>query len=559
MRNSPLRYTALSTVLMVLLLVSACGTPQPTTTPIAAAPIDTPLPPTPTPTSVLPSPIPSPTPVPPSPFPSPTLVPPSPTVDPHAALRAELGYVPVFDPAPCRFYKPSGFDPECGNLIVPEDRSQPDGAQVHLHIAIFRSRSADPRPDPLIYLTGGGGGNELDGTTRYLDDGNDAILDERDFIMYNQRGAKYAVPYLQCKDYALFMADLVPLNLPREEAEARELAFFLECRDDLVGRRLDLNMYNTSVNADDLNDLRIALGYDKINIYGTSYGTRLGLEVLRRHGQHIRSAILDSVYPPNVHFYSDYWANAYDTFRRIFAACEADSGCRERYPGIEDTLYRVVDDLDANPRTMVYRDTGTEVSLTYDGAVFVDALYYLPYGSEPGMVPFVIHSASQGDFSPIESLVPWAMAVVPSDSIADGVQNSILCREETPFDSYERLVDLGEQMPSQIARASDSSFHYAVCAQWGVDPAPAAEKEPVVSDVPTLILTGEFDPITPPAWARLAAETLANHYYYEFPGLGHGIMRSNRCGFQIGLQFLNDPSTEPDASCVDELPGVRFE
>ena len=90
----------------------------------------------------------------------------------------------------------------------------------------------------------------------------------------------------------------------------------------------------------------------------------------------------------------------------------------------------------------------------------------------------------------------------------------------------------------EIARGYVSSFSYDLCAEWGVAPADAAEREPVVSDVPTLILTGEFDPITPPAWARLAAETLTNSYYYEFPGLGHGVMRSNRCGFQIGHQFL---------------------
>jgi pimeloyl-ACP methyl ester carboxylesterase len=480
-------------------------------------------------------------------------------VDPQAALRAELGYVPVFEPAPCRFYKPEGLDPECGNLIVPEDRSQPEGNQVRLHVAIFRSRSADPRPDPLIYLTGGGGGNELDTTVRYLDDGNDAILDERDFIMYNQRGAKYAVPYLRCEGYSTFMAELVPLNLPPDEAEAREIDFFLDCRDDLLERGLDLNTYNTAVNADDLNDLRIALGYDEINIYGTSYGTRLALEILRRHGQHIRSAIIDSVYPPNVHFFSDYWANAYDTFRRIFDACEADAGCRQRYPGVEDTLYRLVDELDANPRSMVYRGGGAEIPLTYDGGDFVHALYYLPYGSEPGMVPFFIHSAGQGDFGPIESMMPWVKRVVPSDTIAAGVQSSILCREETPFDSYQRLVELNSQMPPQFARGYDSSFDYDLCSGWGVDPAPAADKEPVVSDVPTLILTGEFDPITPPAWARLAAETLAHHYYYQFPGLGHGIMRSNRCGFQIGLQFLNDPYAEPDASCLDDLTGIQFD
>lgn len=577
------RFVHILITILAILLISSCGTPEPTTTPTppSATPItatrtdtlvpptDTPLPPTRTPTPPTHTPLPpTATPVPPTataippshtPNPSPTPVPPSPTADADAEIRAALGYVPVFEPAPCRFYKPTGFDPECGNLVVPEDRSDPGGSQVRLHVAIFRSRSMDPRPDPLIYLTGGGGGNELDSTTRYLDDGNDAILDERDFIMYNQRGAKYAKPYLGCKGYAAFMAELLPMNLPREEAEAKEIEFLLACRDGLLERDIDLNMYNTAVNAADLNDLRIALGYDQINIYGTSYGTRLALEVLRGYGEHIRSAIIDSVYPPNVHFYSDYWINSWHTFKRILDACVADPGCRERYPGIESRLYRVLDDLHANPRSVRYSGSGTEITLAYDDVVFVDAMYLFPYLSQPGMVPFMIQSASQEDFTSIESFVPWAMGVVPSDTIADGVQFSILCREETPFDSYERLVELGHLMPPQIARGSVLSFNYDLCAEWGVDPAEPAEKEPVVSDVPTLILAGEFDPITPPVWARLAAESLGNHFYYEFPGLGHGIMRSNRCGFQIGKQFLDDPYTEPDASCIDEMPGLVFE
>jgi pimeloyl-ACP methyl ester carboxylesterase len=156
-------------------------------------------------------------------------------------------------------------------------------------------------------------------------------------------------------------------------------------------------------------------------------------------------------------------------------------------------------------------------------------------------------------------MIPYAMGVIPSDTIADAVQNSILCREETPFDSYERLVELGEQLPPQFARVFDSRAIYDLCAAWGVAPADAAEKEAVVSDVPTLILAGEFDPITPPAWGRLAGETLSRSYYYEFPGLGHGVMRSNRCGFQIGAQFLEDPYTEPDASCTDVMRGLVFE
>jgi pimeloyl-ACP methyl ester carboxylesterase len=540
----------LAGALLLVILATGCGPARSTLTPAASSAAlvatDTVHPPTATPT------MPMPTPLPPTPTPVPATATEPP--DPNAEIRESLGYVPVFEPAICRFTKPAQFEAECGYLIVPQDRSQPDGLQVRMHAIVFRSRNPEPAPDPLIYLTGGGGGNTLDGTVGYLDDGNDAILDDRDFIMYNQRGAKYSVPYVQCPGYGALLEEAALAGLSEEEVEARKLAFLGNCRDQLAAKGVDLDLYNSSVNAADLNDLRIALGYDKINIYGTSYGTRLALYALRDYGEYIRSAIIDSVFPPQIHYHSEFGTNAYETFARIFEACVADADCRERYPDSEAKLAQVIEELNRAPASMRW---GLD-EIRYDGVVFVWALYLLPYLAEAGTVPAAIHAASQGDFSLIEGLVPAALDIGMSDVIAWGVQNSILCREEIGHESYDRLLDLASLLPPAIAGAYDSTYPWDLCQVWDVEAAPAGEKEPVESDVPVLILTGEFDPITPPKWGWLAGETLSSSYYYEFRGLGHGIMRSNRCGFQIGYQFLSDPYTEPDASCLEELPLVEW-
>ena len=260
-------------------------------------------------------------------------------------LLQEQGYFPVFEPADCKFEVPVGFQTNCGFLIVPEDRLEPGDRQVRMHVVIFKSRSETPKPDPLIYLTGGGGGNELDHTIRYLDNGKDAILEERDFIMYNQRGNKYNSPYLECRRESDMMLSSVTGGFTEDEQETTILDFFTSCRDKYLDEGIDLNLYNTAVNAEDLNDLRIALGYEEINIYGTSYGSGLALAVLRDFSDHIRSAIIDSVYPPQVQFYSEYGTNAHNTFQRIFAACERDETCAEKYPEIEALMYQVADEL----------------------------------------------------------------------------------------------------------------------------------------------------------------------------------------------------------------------
>jgi len=488
--------------------------------------------------------------------PTETEQPPTPASQSDANILAELGYIPVFEPAPCKFTLPEGFKPECGFLTVPEDRSDPEGSQVRLHVAIYRSRNSNPAPDPVIYLTGGGGGNELDRAIRYLDEGNDAILDNRDFIMYSQRGTKFNHPFLECHGYAELVQELVFQHLPKVEIEQRIVEYLAGCREEYRDLGYDLNMYNTAVNAADLNDLRIALGYDQINIYGTSYGTRLALYILRDYGEHIRSAIIDSVYPPQIHYYSTFATNAFNTFEKIFDACSANENCDRKYPELETIFYQAVDELNANPRYMDFN--GNRDAIKYDGDNFVTAMYLFPYISQTEYFPAVVYQVMRGDYSTLEDMIPYTIDIGGEDVIADAVHYSIQCREEIPFDSYQQRLEMGKDLPSQIAGAYSSPFEFNLCARWDVAPAPPTDRDPVVSDVPTLILAGEFDPITPPEWSILAGETLSNSFYYEFPGHGHGVMRSVPCGFEVGLQFLNDPYNQPDAACVEELPEFEF-
>jgi pimeloyl-ACP methyl ester carboxylesterase len=181
--------------------------------------------------------------------------------------------LPRFEPASCQFVNAYLYDVECGYLVVLEDRNQPDGPTVRLHVAIFKSTHPDPEPDPVIYLAGGGGVNHLDSCGYYLNHGGYEILKTRDYIMYNQRGAHYNQPSLHCPDYNVFLSKLAGQHLNSEEYHAEKLEFLLDCRDDLVARGINLEMYNSAVNAADLNDLRLVLVYDQVNLYGTSYGT----------------------------------------------------------------------------------------------------------------------------------------------------------------------------------------------------------------------------------------------------------------------------------------------
>ncbi len=467
--------------------------------------------------------------------------------------RAVAQETPRFEPAPCAFEVPAGYNVDCGYLVVPENREQPDGTWIKLHVAIFRSRSDHPLPDPVIYLAGGGGYNQLDAVGHYLGEaGGDAILAERDYIHYNQRGADYSDPVVDCPAHITTLAELAAQGLPLVERNAREQEALLNCWETLSAQGIDLTQYNSAANAADANDLRIALGYDQANYYGTSYGTRLALTLMRDYPAGVRSVILDSVYPPHVDYYSEYTSNVARTFELVFAACAADASCSARYPDIDQTLYAAIDRLNETPVTRTLGD----YTVTVNGNMLLEAMELMLYApASIAALPWLIDNASQNHFEPIDGLFYALLTDIPS-SINWTMFYAMQCQEEVPFEDRAQIAELVANIPSQLAtfyRTRWTEFAFDLCEQWDRSVADPLENEPVVSDIPALVLAGYYDPATPPAWSQSAAAYLSHSYYVEFPTMSHGIMRNGGCGLSIGMQFLNDPTTPPDTSCIDTL------
>jgi pimeloyl-ACP methyl ester carboxylesterase len=487
-------------------------------------------------------------------------------VYPPGAMPPRPAYEPVFEPTTCftseiRGLARDGYDLECGYLVVPEDRRQPQGKQVRMPVVVFHTKSSNPQPDPVIYLAGGGGFNVMPLLPWYMDPLGDYFLQKRDFIVYNQRGAPLGEPSLPCPGYGSLLNRLgLAGDLSREERMEEKIAFLVDCRDDLLERGINLEMYNSTTNAADANDLRIALGYEQANYYGVSYGTRVGLALIRDYPEGVRSIILDSVQPPQVAVNSERAPNAYRAFEKLFAACAADDNCSEAYPDLEATFYQVIDDLNANPVTTTV--SGSEIS--YGGGVFSEAIYAMLTLGRIDSAPKAIYTAAEGDLRYIDPYIPDILNVGSPDGldiISAGVFYSLACREEVPFDSYENAVALAADLPPSIADHYLFLFavwQFSLCEAWGIEPGDPVVNEAVVSDVPALILMGQFDPITPPEYGQLTAENLSNSFFYEFPNEGHEVMMGHQCALGIGLQFLNDPAAEPDASCIEGLPGPNF-
>jgi len=463
--------------------------------------------------------------------------------------------LPAFEPSACNFEYSSPVGVECGYLVVPENRSKPGSPPIRIHVAIFKSANPNPKPDPVIYVAGGGGVDQLTSSDYYLNQVGNAILQERDFIMNNQRGSNRNEPSLVCPDLTSLYWELAAQDLTPHEKADRRIEKRLECHDDLLSRGIDLTAYNTLETAADIHDLRNVLGFTEVNLYGTSSGTRTILTMMRNNPEGIRSVILDSVYPPQVSLYSTVSLSVDRVFSLLFESCAADPDCSQKYPDFEETFYQLVDDLNASP-VNVQLSRGT---VPLNGDLFMEALYWSFYSMyDIGLAPGRIYFARQGTFTGLNS---WIESIF-SDSgtfMAMGFEWSMMCNEEVPFESYELGRELAADLPPQVAAYFDSYYEFTLCESWQAGQADPVENTAVTSDIPALVLIGGYDPVTPPEWGRMAAETLSNHYLFEFPYLTHGIIRSNACGLEIGLQFIEDPNSEPDSSCIEEIPVIDYQ
>jgi pimeloyl-ACP methyl ester carboxylesterase len=470
--------------------------------------------------------------------------------------------VPAFEPSECDFDIPSGQNVTCGFLTVPEDRGQPDGPTIRLHVAIFASRSANPAPDPVVYLDGGPGGKTLATISLSFNDRFDPFLEDRDFIVLDQRGIGYSEPALDCPELTDLAYDLIDEDLPLEEEAARTVEAFRVCHDRLTEEGANLSAYSSVENAADLNDLRQALGYDEWNLYGISYGTRLALTIMRDHPDGIRSVILDSSYPLEVSLYGTLAANTDRAFNALFDGCTADPACNEAYGDLSDKFYGLVDQLNAEPVTIPILQpfSGETYEMFTNGDSMIDFLFQSLYSTEViPLLPKIIHDVAADDYSVFGRLMGAYLA--EQEYISTGMMYSVQCNEEVGFEDPAALAHVTDDYPKlrgYFARNQLDQTVFTICELWSVDQADPVENQPVSSDIPTLVLAGEYDPITPPAWGQMVAANLSKSYFYEFPGVGHGASISGECPLNVTLAFLADPGSEPDASCINQMSGPAF-
>jgi pimeloyl-ACP methyl ester carboxylesterase len=481
--------------------------------------------------------------------------------DPTAAPATDVAGEPVprFEPGACEFEVPPEREVDCGMLIVAADREDPaSAATLALHVAIFASEAARPAAEPIVYLAGGPGSDALEEIPYSFEDRFAPFLAEHTFIMFDQRGTGYSQPSLACPESTDLMLDLLDDILDDEAAQSASLAMLGECRDRLLDEGVDLAVYDSAASAADVDDLRRALGYEQVNLYGISYGTRLAQTVLRDYPDGVRSAILDSAYPIAADLIGELPANTSRAFTTFFAGCAADADCAAAYPDLEARFWALVNELDETPITIpvFYLFDRQNYEAALQGDDLIGILFQGLYSAQiiPAL-PQLITSVEAGDTALLSALV--SNFILSSEFSSAGMHYAVQCAEEMPFAGEEALDGIA---PARLRDyfAGSVAEEVEACALWGVPAAPPLENEAVTSDIPALVLAGEYDPITPPAWGAQVAETLPNAFYYEFPGLGHGVSLDHPCPLQIAQDFLAAPDEEPDAGCIAAMGAPPF-
>jgi len=455
----------------------------------------------------------------------------------------------------------------CGVLEVPEDRSKPDGAKVRLAVAVIKSTSSTPAPDPMLYLSGGPGQPALTNNMQAFDaDFAKPFQSSRDLVFFDQRGTGASVPSLACHEVndgilAAFAADLDN----REQADALGAAL-RTCHDRLAPQHIDFTAYNSAESADDVADLMRALGYARYNLYGVSYGTRLALDVMRRDPEHVRSVVLDSTLPPQTAGDADNSASFERALDVLIAGCKKDRACSAAYPDLEQTYFDLVAKANAAPLVVEPEGPdGKKARVVVNGDRILSGTFQALYDTSLlRLLPFAAKAISDGNLAILTTLAQ--QVAFTTNDVAQAMGTAVNCNDVTMSLTEQEVADATRGVRPAIlaghigiADAGDLARAQDLCRAFGITKGDAGARDAVTSDIPTVVLAGEYDPITPPDWGRLAAKTLSRSHVFEFPGSGHGeLFGRHDCAAAIAASFFADPSKDPDSGCVAGLGEPEF-
>jgi pimeloyl-ACP methyl ester carboxylesterase len=446
----------------------------------------------------------------------------------------------------CRFPKYSE-EVRCGKVDVFEDRNAQSGRRITLNVVVLSALAVKPARDPILFLYGGPGVGAAVSASRGGDDYWRELRRERDLVFIDQRGTGNS-HRLNCNlyddrtDVQLYFNDMFPVDRIRA------------CREQLQ-KVADLQLYTTPIAMDDIDEVRQAIGYEKINLYGVSYGALSALEYLRRYPTHVRSAVLAGVATPAMKLPLQFARGAQSAMDKLMEDCATDDACRTAFPHLRADFAAVLDQFDKGSVSfeIAHPKQKKPQLVRMSRGIFVEKLRLMLYSSSASaLVPLLINRAAQGNW------VPFGRAALPVMSAAidsvSGMYLTVTCSEGAAAITEEEIV---RETSNTFLGDYRTRTHLRACQEWPRGDISADFYEPVKSNVPVLMLSSEFDPATPSQFGRAAAAFLPNSRQIVIRNIAHGY--GSDCLRNITAEFISKGSPEQlDTACITGLRPPAF-
>jgi len=456
-------------------------------------------------------------------------------------------YTPKIEPCACAFKADSNHKEHCAYLVVPENRSKPNGKTIKLPFIIVESNNPNKHKDPVLYTAGGPGASSLGGV-RFIHQRE--FLKDRDYIAFEQRGTSYAIPTLSCDGMAEAEKEAYRKDLP---LDSMVVAAAKKCRKELIASGVDLDAYNTIENAADIEDLRRALDIDSINLVGISYSGGLMLTVMRNFPQHIRSVTLDSALPGFVNYEEDALFSINEAFNRIFSNCDRDSTDKTLYGNMKERFQNYFTFIGDKVFTLKYLEKGAKDSITikYRRSELLDFLVdKLQSNRELKNVPYMINQVIAGN---TQAYMKWYFDGIFNSGGHNtlGMRFSMYCSEQINY-ADQKLIDKQNEIFPYLAGYRFNSPNHPICDCWKVKSIDKIAKTPVYSNIPVLLSSGDTDPYCRPFYNDLIHHYTPNSQRLIFTDKTHAPLLNTREGDELLAQFLANPLKKvfPDGKSV---------
>ena len=434
---------------------------------------------------------------------------------------------------------------QCGTVSVPRSYGQPGSGTFKLAVVMVRSVQQPALPDAVVYISGGPGSP----LTKYAESqARHPYAPDRDLILVDQRGIGRSEPSL-CPEIAgkLLGAGFAVAGSPAVETQDQRRSLFMACRDAVTAQGISLDDFGTDVTEEDFEQVRQALGIARWNVVGNSYGTTVAMTYMARHPEAIRSAVLDSVYPPDL-VLPPWSARVAAARTAFFGMCEQDPACAAAFPDLAGQYRRTLERLSQTPLTvavpaaMHWPDNQAPLTASLFEMVVALRLYYPEnYPDLPRLIAGV-HGGKVEHFAA-------ALAAVLSGAadLNNAAHIAVECRDR-PHLHEPLAADAG---------TLDQIVDHGICTGWSsLGPPPAI---PAGTNIPTLVLAGQFDPNASPPLSRHVAELIGHQArWVEFPLVGHNVRHISPCAAVMVAAFIGQPEQAPDTSCARQVQPIRF-